>query len=142
MIVTLSVIIAACAALKPSDTATATSNTKILSEVQDGAWVAPAEADNVKNPIATSEESIEEGLLVYKKNCRSCHGKLGDGKGVGAADLKVPATDFTSPAFTAQTDGAIQWKTNTGRGEMASYKDDLDEEEIWNVINYIRSLAK
>ncbi len=153
----LSIVLVACAALKPTDTkepvtskdeAAAIVETKapatipVTTAIEDEKWTAPAEADAVKNPTKATEESIADGLLVYKKNCRSCHGKLGNGKGVGAADCTIPPADFTLESFAKQTDGAIFWKINKGKGDMKSYKGELDEEELWNVINYMRTFSK
>ncbi len=103
-------------------------------------WVAPEDAKKIENPIKTSDESIKVGMGIFTKNCRSCHGKLGDGKGVGAADCTTPPTSFLSEDFTNQSDGSVFWKINTGRNNMKSYKGTLDDDEIWSVINYIRSL--
>jgi len=114
----------------------------LISMEQDTSiWLAPTEADNVKNTITSNEESINEGMLIYKKHCRSCHGKKGDGLGLGAEDCNTKPTDFSQPTFTGQSDGAIYWKMNEGRNDMESYKGELEEEEIWKVILYIRTFA-
>ncbi len=162
-IIFLAVIIIACSALKNSshkntngDKATvvapatekaalpALSETLPAPELLDDTtkWVADAAANEIKCPIEATQENIDEGMLLYKKRCRSCHGKYGDGQGVGAEDCKVPPSDFTKPAFTGQTDGAIYWKITTGRNDMESYKDELEAEEIWKVILYIKTFAK
>ncbi len=147
-------IILGCTASKPvqkmevkTQPITPTETKEIINEAQpvtpqeeDGKWVAPEDAQKVVNPIKTSDESIKEGKMTFTRKCRSCHGKLGNGKGVGAADCTTPPTDFLSDDFANQTDGAIFWKINTGRNDMKSYKGTLEEEEIWNTINYIRSL--
>ncbi len=114
-------------------------------------WVAPAEADNLKNPIDVNEETLTEGSNIYKINCRSCHGRKGDGTGVEAADLNSIVTDFTNSDFLKQTDGAIFWKIAEGRimkeknaqgkDDMEAFKDDLEEEEIWLLVNYIKTFS-
>ncbi|MCH7658552.1 MAG: cytochrome c [Bacteroidetes bacterium] len=105
-------------------------------------WVAPSFADSLVNPIPVNEETIAEGLLIYKKTCRSCHGRKGDGKGVEAADLSTPTTDFTNSVIFEQSDGSLFWKTSEGRNDMDPMKDDLSEEEIWKVINYIKTFSQ
>jgi len=160
-ILALSIGLIACAALKPVDSTepikepiksidkttpivavTVPIASTVVAASGDEKWVAPAEADAIKNPLEPTEESIAAGLLVYKKSCRSCHGKDGNGKGVGAADTKVPPSDFTNVDFAKQTDGAIHWKIIMGKDDMKSYKGELDEDELWNVINYIRTFSK
>jgi len=114
-------------------------------------WVAPAEADNLKNPIEVNKETLTEGSNLFKINCRSCHGRLGDGKGVEAADLSSIVTDFTNSDFLKQTDGAIFWKISEGRimkeknaqrkDDMEGFKDDLEGNEIWLLVNYIKTFS-
>lgn len=105
-------------------------------------WVAPETAAAVKNPIASSEGVVTEGTVVYKKNCRSCHGKDGDGQGAEAADLKTKVTDFRNPDFAIQSDGSMFWKIQKGRGDMTAFEKDLTENDIWNVIHYIRTFSQ
>jgi mono/diheme cytochrome c family protein len=104
-------------------------------------WIAPASADDLENPIPPDEESIEDGSLVYRKHCRSCHGRNGDGKGVQAAELSTPTTDFTNPEVFEQSDGSLFWKISEGRNDMEPYKKKMLEEDIWFVINYIKTFA-
>jgi mono/diheme cytochrome c family protein len=37
-------------------------------------WVAPQKASKIKNPISYSETSVEQGKVIYSKNCMKCHG--------------------------------------------------------------------
>jgi mono/diheme cytochrome c family protein len=105
-------------------------------------WIAPASADELINPIEVSEESIAQGSAIYKRNCRSCHGRNGDGQGVEAAELSTPATDFTNPSFIDQTDGSMYWKISEGRNDMEAFKNVIEEDEVWNVVIYIKTLAE
>lgn len=115
-------------------------------------WIAPVEADELKNPIEVNDETLSDGSTIYKINCRSCHGRKGDGQGVEAADLSTIVTDFTNSDFLNQSDGAIFWKIAEGRikeeknaqggDDMEAFKDDLDEEEIWLLVNYIKTFSK
>lgn len=104
-----------------------------------GNWVAPTSANELINPVEVTEESTALGLVIYKRNCRSCHGRKGDGQGVEAADLTIPATDFTIHSFNDQTDGSMFWKISEGKGDMEPFKKLLDEEEIWSVVIYIKT---
>ncbi len=115
---------------------------RLIQTVDTSKWVAPAFADSLVNPIPVNEETLAEGALIYKKTCRSCHGRNGDGKGVEAADLSTPSTDFTIPTSVEQSDGSMFWKISEGRNDMDPLKDDLSEEEIWTVINYIKTFSQ
>lgn len=113
-----------------------------LSSLQDSnKWVAPESADQMVNPLESNEANIEKAQANYKRLCRSCHGKLGDGQGVEAETLETVVTDFTIPSFVEQTDGSIHWKIAEGRNEMESFKDKLSEEEIWQLVLYIKTFS-
>jgi mono/diheme cytochrome c family protein len=105
-------------------------------------WVVPANSSSMKNPIAQSAASTKTGLDLYTKNCASCHGKTGLGDGVKARALKTFPGDFSKADFQGQTDGDHFFKTKTGRGEMPKYEGKLTDNDIWNVVNYMRSLKK
>jgi len=104
-------------------------------------WIAPESADELANPIEVTEKNLKEGQKLYRKHCRSCHGRLGDGKGSGIANLKTVVTDFTNPEFLNQTDGSMYWKIAEGRDEMESYKKKMYEEDIWLTVIYIKTFA-
>jgi mono/diheme cytochrome c family protein len=104
-------------------------------------WKAPERAARRKNPIPADEKSIEAGRAVYTKECYSCHGAAGKGDGPAAIALERSPGDLSSPKMWEQTDGALFWKISTGKKPMASFETILTEEQRWNVVNYIRTLA-
>ena len=105
-------------------------------------WVVPANFKSMKNPVAKGDASTKAGLALYTKNCASCHGKAGLGDGVKARALKTFPGDFSKADFQGQTDGDHFFKTKTGRGEMPKYEGKLADDDIWNVVNYMRTLKK
>ena len=105
-------------------------------------WVVPANFTSMKNPIAQSAASTKTGMDLYTKNCASCHGKTGLGDGVKARSLKTFPGDFSKADFQGQADGDHFYKTKTGRSEMPKYDGKLADNDIWNVVNYMRTLKK
>jgi mono/diheme cytochrome c family protein len=105
-------------------------------------WVVPANFKSMKNPVAMGDASTKAGLALYTKNCASCHGKTGLGDGVKARTLKTFPGDFSKADFQGQSDGEHFYKTKTGRDEMPKYEGKLTDDDIWNVVNYTRSLKK
>jgi mono/diheme cytochrome c family protein len=105
-------------------------------------WTVPAEYKTKKNPIANDEASNKAGMALYNKNCASCHGKAGLGDGVKARMLKDFPGDFSGAAFQNQTDGEHFYKTKSGKGEMPKYEGKLTDDDIWNIVNYMRTLKK
>src|SRR6266550_3893532 len=101
------------------------------------------EAAKVKNPIASTPESIAAGKAVYAK-CAPCHGVNGEG-GPGN-DLIPAAPSLVDDMWDhGSTDGEIFDNIKNGVGpdfNMVPWKDQLKDEQIWNVVNYVRSIAK
>lgn len=105
-------------------------------------WVVPANFKAMKNPVAKSDASTKVGMAIFNKNCASCHGKAGLGDGVKAKSLKEPMNDFSKADFQNLADGDIFYKTKTGRGDMPKYEGKLTDDDIWNVVNYVRTFKK
>jgi mono/diheme cytochrome c family protein len=109
---------------------------------QQAPWVAPKSSDNVKNPISGNYSKVAETKTLYITNCGPCHGDKGRGDGPAAPGLNPKPADHTSAAVQAESDGAIFWKLSEGRSPMPGYKKIFSEEQRWELVNYIRTLAK
>jgi mono/diheme cytochrome c family protein len=105
-------------------------------------WTVPANFKSMKNPVVKGDASNKAGMALYIKNCASCHGKTGLGDGVKARALKDFPGDFSKAEFQNQTDGDHFFKTKTGRGEMPKYAGKLSDDDIWNIVNYMRTFKK
>jgi mono/diheme cytochrome c family protein len=52
-------------------------------------------------------------------------------------------TDFTKPdVLKNRTDGELFYEIRNGKGDMPPEGDRAKNDDIWNMVNYIRSLAK
>jgi mono/diheme cytochrome c family protein len=100
-------------------------------------------AAKVKNPVASSPESIKAGQALYQKNCRFCHNNDAKGNGPMAPEGTHPS-DLTDAKWDrGSTDGEIFAVIRDGAGpkfDMKGYKSKMTETDIWNVVNYLRSL--
>ena len=105
-------------------------------------WDVPANFKTMKNPAARGDASNKAGLAIFIKNCASCHGKAGLGDGVKARALKTFPGDFSKAEYQGQTDGDQFYKTKNGRAEMPKYEGKLTDDDIWNVVNYMRTFKK
>jgi mono/diheme cytochrome c family protein len=114
-----------------------------VSEEQPKAkWTAPPAEAGKKNPIASNESSVAAGQKIYLKRCVACHGKTGNGDGPDAADLGIHPAKLSDPVIRSETDGALFWKITIGKKPMPNYGTRLSPTDRWNVINYVRSLAR
>ena len=112
-------------------------------------WELPEDADKTKNPTAATPESIERGKGLYldrnKGNCIFCHGETGAGNEANLARLRRKPADLTNKErMTAMTDGEVFWKITKGiQGIMPAGERKMPEAaERWDVVNYVRTLAK
>ena len=104
-------------------------------------WAVPEKNAKMANPVKANTESINAGKALWSKNCQSCHGKKGVGDGTKAPDLKTPPADLTKADIQSQSDGSLFYKISEGRDDMPRFKKDIpDPEDIWNVVNYLRTL--
>jgi len=110
-------------------------------QVMAHSWMAPKEAAKMKNPIVMDAESARKGKEAYLDNCTACHGENLEGLKAEEAGLNIDTPNLKQRLKT-HTDGDFFWKINEGRGEMPSFKDDLSDEEKWQIINYIRKEAE
>jgi mono/diheme cytochrome c family protein len=105
-------------------------------------WIAPAGEARKKKPIASSEPSLAAGQKIYANRCAACHGKTGNGDGPDAADLGIHPAKLSDPVIRGETDGELFWKITVGKKPMPNYGTRLSPTDRWNVINYLRSLAR
>src|SRR5258708_17278442 len=75
------------------------------------------EAARVKNPVATSAESIAAGRRVYQRLCTRCHGSQGKGDGGAAGAVPSDLSD-------------AQWGYGGSDGEILSSIHDRTSTQI------------
>jgi mono/diheme cytochrome c family protein len=96
-----------------------------------------------KNPVAPTPEGLAEARKLFGYNCAMCHGKVGDGKGDLAADMKLELRDWRdASSIEKMTDGEIFWIVSKGKGKMPGEGDRTAEKVRWNFVNLVRSFAK
>ncbi len=100
------------------------------------------EAQKLKNPEPAKAESIEAGKKLYQRFCASCHGPQGKGDGSLALAGGTPS-DLTDDTWDyGSTDGEIFVAIRDGvSADMLAYKEKLTEKQIWQVVNYLRSIG-
>ncbi len=101
-------------------------------------------ADSQKdNPVKPSPESLARGKRQYGYDCVMCHGKTGDGKGDVAIDMKLKMHDESDPATLKDvSDGALFYIIKKGKDQMPPEAGRVKDEELWDLVNYVRTFAK
>jgi mono/diheme cytochrome c family protein len=110
---------------------------------------APSEFTNLTNPFAGDHEAAEAGAEIYEVNCATCHGAEGKGDGPAAVGLDPqPASLADAHMMEEMNDGVLFWRVSEGgmmepfNSVMPAWKDTLSEDEIWQVITYVREFAE
>ena len=96
------------------------------------------------NPIEASEESVAAGRRIYGRFCRSCHGMQADGRGIAAPAGSRPANLVDDQWDHGVTDAEIFKVIREGvppKYDMDAWEGRVTDDDIWNVINYLRDLA-
>lgn len=96
-----------------------------------------------KNPAPDTPEAAKEGGEHFQHHCQICHGLDGQATGVPfAAKMSPPVPDLSSKDVQDYTDGQLKWIIENGIGPsgMPGWKGILEDDEMWNIVRYIRHL--
>jgi len=90
------------------------------------------------NPL--SSDASTAGAAIFKTYCSSCHGDTGRGDGVAGMYLDPKPANLVMLNSTV-ADDFLYWRINTGKEgtSMPAWKGVLDEQQIWQVIVFIRT---
>jgi len=102
------------------------------------------DAAKMKNPVASTAASIAAGKKLYDAQCASCHGPTGKGDGKAGALLKPLPSDISDTEWKhGSSDGEIFTVIRDGASQtgMRAYGSRIPANDIWNLVNYVRSLS-
>lgn len=146
-------VIAACVlavrqARRGRATASAVATAAVVAAAGTGiamhALAVPAYPDTYRTPsVAYQTISVARGAALFARHCASCHGASGHGDGPAARGLAIPPADLTEPHTALHTAGDIfRWITH-GKppGPMPALADRTTEDDRWDIINFLRTLA-
>jgi mono/diheme cytochrome c family protein len=102
------------------------------------------EAAKVQNAVPSTPKSVADGGSLYNRSCASCHGKTGTGDGPAAKTLNPKPSNLVDAEWVHGTsDGEIFAVIRNGipKSAMKGFASKMTEHEIWDVINYVRSIG-
>lgn len=112
----------------------------------------PQAPDNIykqSNPLKSTADIISAGEKLYASGakplaCVQCHGATGKGDGKMAMGMEPKPRDFSCQAMMKDIpDGQLYWVIKNGsKGTGMMGFNALKDEEIWQVVSYIRKLSK
>jgi mono/diheme cytochrome c family protein len=102
------------------------------------------EAKKVVNPVKASPDSIAAGKTAFLRSCKFCHGEDAKGAAATAPKTITAPSDLTDAKWDrGATDGEIFAVIRNGAGPKFEMKPNkvLKDDEIWNIVNYLRSIG-
>ncbi len=117
----------------------------LLTKDADGDSTNYVAARKVTSPL-TSMDTVEAARL-YLVNCGICHGPKLDGNGPlykggeGPFPAK-PATLVGDAKYESMPEGQMFYSATYGKNKMGSYASQLNTEQRWMVIGYIKSMQR
>jgi len=109
---------------------------------------APDDFLKLKNPLKPDSMNLFAGEALFHTDaqptaCKICHGSTGNGMGMMAPGLNPPPRNFSCSATMQDIpDGQMFWVVKNGSPGtgMNAYKN-LTDEQVWQIILYLRTLA-
>jgi mono/diheme cytochrome c family protein len=99
----------------------------------------PAEYAGMTNPLGAG--AADAGAEVFRPNCEMCHGPQGHGDGPAGQSLEPKPKNLAS-IQAAAGDDFLFWRIHDGKPgtSMVAWKGILTDEQIWQVVSFIRTL--
>jgi len=101
----------------------------------------PAEYAGKANPLGT--DAAAEGATVFHSNCEMCHGPQGHGDGPASGSLD-PQPKNLAALQEGAADDYLFWRISEGKPgtAMVAWKGILTEQQVWQVVTFIRTLKQ
>lgn len=96
----------------------------------------------LRSPIPMNEETVAKGKVIYTKFCMHCHGEHGQGDGKVVTEGNYPAPPaYNGAQLGALPEGKMFHSLTYGKNvAMGSHAGQLNKEERWTVIQYVKFL--
>ena len=95
---------------------------------------------NLKSPLVNNEDNLKNGKKMYEIYCSVCHGSKGDGQGILMEREKF--LGIPSYADRDITEGSIYHVLMHGINLMGSHAGQVDDEERWQIAQYVLKLRE
>ena len=84
----------------------------------------------------------DAGQRIYETYCTNCHGSGGKGDGPVGQSLVPPAADLTVTGNKSEHELLSTIRKGRPGTAMPSWKGDLSDKEIYDVLSYVRTLSQ
>ena len=91
--------------------------------------------------LTPSARAADDPAAVFKAKCAACH--AADGSGNSATGKALATPDLRSDEIQKQADAQLIDSITNGKGKkMPAYKGKLTDDEIKQLVGYVRELGK
>lgn len=97
-------------------------------------------AASLKNPLPYSDETLNEGKVIYGKMCSHCHGKTGKGDGGVINNSEFPPPPAYDGMLKDLPAGKIFYSITYGKNMMGSHSSQISQEDRWKLVFYVQKL--
>ncbi len=93
-------------------------------------------------PVKLTESLLQRGRYEFTIYCTPCHGQQGDGKGVTSKLGMAAVANLHDARIVGLADGEIFNTITAGKNLMGGYGSNIDLQDRWAVIAYLRALQR
>ncbi len=126
---------------KPVEGTVARGSTFIEDEFSTGMQLGTTNFVQV-TPIKITETVMQRGQHTFNIYCAPCHGQVGDGKGITTKLGMAPVANLHDARIVLMADGEIFNTITHGKNLMGAYGSNIDVEDRWAVIAYVRAIQR
>lgn len=105
---------------------------------------APADYLGLRNPLARDQVDMRAASIQFQLSCAGCHGRAGNGQGSLHERYQPPPRNFSCASTVRDIpDGQWFWVIRHGSpGTGMPPFPSLQDEEIWQLVHYLRTFAE
>ncbi|MBA3612068.1 MAG: cytochrome c [Nitrospirales bacterium] len=92
-------------------------------------------------PASAEQEQTQSAKTLFLQYCQDCHGPQRDGRGALRPFLEQDPVNLTSQMTQAKTDRELFSLIKKGGGEMHGWADTFTNEQVLDLVHYIRALS-
>lgn len=92
-------------------------------------------------PGSAEQEQTQPGKALFQQYCQDCHGPQRDGRGALRPFLEQDPANLTSQMTQGKTDQELFSMIKKGGGEMHGWADTFTDEQVLDLVHYIRALS-
>mgnify|MGYP003977320055 FL=1 len=96
----------------------------------------------LKNPLALTEQNLMEGKSLYNALCKHCHGENGNANAPMIEKEKYPIPPVFTKRLPTISEGKMFHSITHGKNQMPPNGEDFSSTQKWLLVMYIQALSK